>query len=289
MVNLQQTVNQCIPVYFSEPDFNKFILPYLWKGSRGPKPQITYYKTFHYILYLLYTGCQWKMIPIEKGQNGEPEIHYTKVWTKWKQWVEEGSIACIFYKSVELLHQHGRLDLSLLHADGSNVVAKKGGDLTGYSGHKHQKGNKVVSLHDNNGNVLAGMTIATVNQSDMVLLPNALTDLKQTCKLCGIDLPPKTVLNLDPGFDSKSNRKKIWNAGLTPNIKENKRNRKTPKRGRKRHFDKKLYDERYKNERTYAWQDKFRRVLVQYEWYQHLFLGFILLAFALINLRNCLK
>jgi hypothetical protein len=37
-----------------------------------------------------------------------------------------------------------RPDLSVLHGDGSNTVAKKGGDGIGYSGHKHQKGEKVV-------------------------------------------------------------------------------------------------------------------------------------------------
>ena len=39
------------------------------------------------------------------------------------------------------------------------------------------------------------------------------------------------------GFDSKANRKAIFNAGLIPNIPENPRNRKRTKRGRKRLFD----------------------------------------------------
>ena len=44
-------------------------------------------------------------------------------------------------------------------------------------------------------------------------------------------------LNLDGGFDSTRNRKGIFNAGMIPNIKENPRNRKTTKRGRKRLFN----------------------------------------------------
>ena len=285
MTNLQQTVNQAIPVYFNEKDFETFILPHLWIGSRGPKPKVPLRKIFHFILHVLYTGEQWKMLPIEKDSSGKPEIHYTRIWAKWKQWVEHGSIAAIFYESIRLLKEHGYLDLSLLHGDGSNTVSKKGGDINGYSGHKHQKGNKIVSLQDNAGNVLAPMTIAPVNQSDMVQLSNSLNDLKTTCRRANLEIPQGTVLNLDPGFDSRKNRKAVWNARLKPNIKENKRNRKKTKRGRKRYFDKNLYDERYKCERTFAWQDKFRRILVQWEWYQHLFLGFNLLAFALINLR----
>jgi hypothetical protein len=41
----------------------------------------------------------------------------------------------------------------------------------------------------------------------------------------------------DAGFDSTYNRQCIFNAGMIPNIKENPRNRKTTKRGRKRFFN----------------------------------------------------
>ena len=102
---------------------------------------------------------------------------------------------------------------------------------TGYSGHKHQKGNKIVAIVDNEGNIIAPMTIAAVNQTDMSLLPNALSDLKTTCTACEIQIPEQTVLNLDAGFDSKKNRQTIWNAKLKPNIKENPRNRKSPREG----------------------------------------------------------
>jgi hypothetical protein len=49
-------------------------------------------------------------------------------------------------------------------------------------------------------------------------------------------------INLDGGFDSASNRKAIFNAGLIPNVKENPRNRKRPKRGRKRLFNQAIHD-----------------------------------------------
>ena len=285
MLNLEKTVDTCIPVFFNENDFNKFILGHLWEGSRGPKSKASLYKLFHYILYVLYTGIQWKMLPIEKGRDGLPEIHYTRVWHKYKQWVKQGSISSIFYASVRQLNETGVLDLSVLHGDGTNFISKLGSDLKGYSGHKHQKGNKIVAIQDNAGNVIAPMTVSTVNQSDMVLLTDALNDLKTTCAQTGIEVPDKTALNLDAGFDSRKNRKTVWNAGLKPNIKENQRNRKKTKRGRKRFFDNELYALRFKCERTFAWEDKFRRVIVQFEYRRELAMGFHLLAFALINFR----
>jgi hypothetical protein len=70
----------------------------------------------------------------------------------------------------------------------------------------------------------------------MVLLPKGLQALKQVAKEVGLDLKG-AYLNLDGGFDSIRNRKCIFNAGMIPNIKENRRHRKTTKRGRKRLFN----------------------------------------------------
>jgi hypothetical protein len=75
--------------------------------------------------------------------------------------------------------------------------------------------------------------VAPVNATDMVLLPKGLHALKQVAKEVGVDLRGAYV-NLDGGFDSTHNRKCIFNAGMIPNIPENPRNRKRPKRGRKR-------------------------------------------------------
>jgi transposase len=138
---------------------------------------------------------------------------------------------------------------------------------------------------ENHGYVLSPLTVAPVNTVDMVLLPQGLKALKRVARQVGLDLTG-AVLNLDAGFDSKANRKAIFNARLTPNIKENPRNRQTPKRGRKRIFDDVLYKLRFTVERTFAWEDKFKRLLLRFETKQIRHLGFKLLAFTLINLRE---
>ena len=63
-------------------------------------------------------------------------------------------------------------------------------------------------------------------------------------------------VNLDGGFDSRANRTCIFNAGMIPNIKENPRNRKTTKRGRKRFPNAAIHALRMRVERTFAWEDK---------------------------------
>jgi Transposase DDE domain len=109
----------------------------------------------------------------------------------------------------------------------------------------------------------APLPVAPVNETDMVLLPQGLQALKQVAKEVGLDLRGAYV-NLDGGFDSRANRKCIFNAGMIPNIKENPRNRKHPKRGRKRLFNAAIHGLRMRVERTFAWEDKFKRLLLRF-------------------------
>jgi transposase len=143
----------------------------------------------------------------------------------------------------------------------------------------------VLALIDNQGHVLSPLTVAPVNEVDMGLLPQGLRDLKRVAREVGIEVSG-AVLNLDAGFDSKANRKAVFNAGLKPNIKENPCNRQKPKRGRKRFFDAALYHYRFTVERTFAWEDKFKRLLLRFETKQSHHLGFKLRAFTLLNLRT---
>ena len=127
--------------------------------------------------------------------------------------------------------------------------------------------------------------MAPVNETDMVLLPKGLHALKQVAQKVGLDLRG-AYLNLDGGFDSARNRKCIFNAGLIPNIKENPRNRQTTKRGRKCFFNEAIQALRRRVERTFAWEDKFKRLLLRFERMQQRHYGMKLLAYTFINLRK---
>ena len=97
-------------------------------------------------------------------------------------------------------------------------------------------------------------------------------------------------MSLDGAYDSRQNRKLIFNSEMTPNIPENKRNRKKPKSGPKRIYDASIYQERFRTiERVFAWEDKFKRALNRFEKISDHFLGVKLLAYSLINLRHFIK
>ena len=81
-----------IPKQVSRKDFNRYILPHLKKRIKGPKPKLSFYKIFNYILYVLHNG----------------------------------SYENLFQASVIHLLDKDQLDTTRFHGDGSNTVVKKG-------------------------------------------------------------------------------------------------------------------------------------------------------------------
>src|SRR5215472_13598284 len=115
-----------IPVQLSEPEFSAFILPHLSMPKRGPKCKLGYYRVFNLILRVLYTGMQWKCLPVPHDPQGKPAIHYTTVYKVFAKWADDGSLWQAFVASVRHLAVEQQLDISVLHGDGTNTVAKKG-------------------------------------------------------------------------------------------------------------------------------------------------------------------
>jgi hypothetical protein len=127
----------------------------------------------------------------------------------------------------------------------------------GYSGHKHLRGDKVVAFCDRRCNVIAPFVSAPGNRNESPLLRDALPKLSHMARAIG---------SLDGVYDCRANRKAIFNRDMLPNIPEKPRGRKAPKRGRKLRFDPAIFEERFRTiERVFAWEDKFRRLLLRFE------------------------
>jgi len=277
---------QRIPTSLTLEQFEEFVLPHLLQGSRGPQPKLSLHEIFNYILKLLYLGCQWKELPIKTGQDGLPEIHYTRIYRAFRRFQAQGCFDAIFAGSVSHLHQKEFLDISVIHGDGTTTAAKKGGDNLGFSGHKHFKGDKVVAVCDRNCNIIAPLIAAPGNRNESPLLQKVLPQVTRIAKQVGLDLN-QTIFSWDGVYDSRANRKAIFNRGMVPNIPENPRSRKTPKRGRKAIFSPAIFQERFQTiERVFAWEDKFRRLLLRFERISELHYPLKSLAYTMINLRH---
>ena len=67
---------------------------------RGPKCKVGYHCVFNLILRVLYTGMQWKCLPIPQDTNGKPAIHDTTVYKVFARWADDGSLWQAFIASV---------------------------------------------------------------------------------------------------------------------------------------------------------------------------------------------
>src|SRR3954465_7026880 len=67
---LESPATTPIPVQLSEPEFMAFIFPHLSMPRRGQKCKLGYHRVFNLILWVLYTGMQWKCLPVPRASDG---------------------------------------------------------------------------------------------------------------------------------------------------------------------------------------------------------------------------
>jgi transposase len=179
------------------------------------------------------------------------------------------------------------LIFSELNLDGSHTIAKKGGESVAYQPRKRAKTSNILPITDAQGYIVATTGVVSGNHHDAYDLKANLQTAFKGMKRLGLVLQG-AVFNADSAFDTTAARKTCFNHGVIPNIVENKRNRKRNKRGRKRLFDQEIYKKRFTSERSFAWIDKFRALLIRFEHKEAYFMGGHFIAYAMINLRHVL-
>lgn len=213
------------------------------------------------------------------------EISWQAVYYHFRKWSTDGSLEKVWHASIQTVQAD--LDLSQLNLDGSHALAKKGGESVAYQGRKRAKTSNILPIMDANGYILASTGIIAGNHNDAFNLKTHLQAAFRSMKRLGLTIVG-AFFNADSAFDTREARRVCFNYGVVPNIAENRRNRKTPKRGRKRLFNAEVYKSRFANERSFAWVDKFRAVLIRFDRKDAHFLGAHHIAFAMINLRHVL-
>ena len=211
------------------------------------------------------------------------EISWQAVYYHFQKWSADGSMQRVWEHSIETIGEC--LNLTHLNLDGSHAIAKKGGESVAYQHRKRAKTSNILPITDAHGYVLATTGIMAGNHHDAFdLKPHLQAAFKQIKRL-GLTIAG-AYFNADSAFDTLEARKVCFNHRVIPNICHNTRNRKSVKRGRKRLFNPLIYKLRFTSERSFAWVDKFRALLVRYDRKDANFLGAHHLAFALINLRH---
>ena len=97
-----------------EDSINRWIVPHLSVGKRGPEPQASAAEIFQAILYRLKTGCQWRRLPVKEFFSGRL-LSWQGVYYHFKHWAADGSLREVW---VELLRSQRRLlNLSCVQLD----------------------------------------------------------------------------------------------------------------------------------------------------------------------------
>jgi transposase len=276
-----------IPVSLTEKQFDEYIRPYISTAKRGFESKIPLFKIFNYVLYRLHTGCQWYQLPIAAlpSNPDKKEISYDAVYYHFRKWSRDGSLRRVWKHSIMTIAP--TLNLSEINLDGSHIIAKKGGEAVAYQGRKKAKTTNILPMTDATGSIVASTGLIAGNHNDAYRLKPHLQKAFKSLKHLGLEISG-AYFNADKAFDTQTARKTCFNHGLIPNIDENKRNRKNAKRGRKRFFNQEVYKRRFTSERSFAWIDKFRALLLRFDRCETYFLGGHFIAFAMINLRHLL-
>lgn len=255
-----------------------WILPHLSVGERGPDCQSTLPEVVEAILYKLKTGCQWRCLPVKQffAQNA---LTWSGIYHHFNEWRKDGSWKKLW---INLLRLHrARLDLSSMQLDGSHTRTHCAGAAIGYQGRKAARTTNMLFLADNTGQPLACAHPQAGNHHDLFDIEATFGEVCTMLEAAQISLQG-VFLNADAGFDATHLRQDCFRRGIEANIAPN------PRSGsaEEQYFDDELYRCRTAIERTNAWLDGFKTLLVRYETQVENWLAFHFLAFAVLLLRK---
>lgn len=271
----------CLLAKITKKQIENCILPFIPKNKRGFSPKVDLAEIVQCIIYKLKTGVQWNSLFIDI-ESVKPNFSWQLVYYYYRKWSEAGVFEELFKVLLEV--QKDKLDTENLNLDGTHSLSKKAGQSVGYQHRKKGRTSNVLIMTDGKGIPISLGTIVSGNHNDLYKIVPEFSKMIKGLNKCNINVQ-NSVLNADKGFDSKSFRRACYRRNIQPNIKENHRNRKKPKRGRKRIFNQKIYKRRFVNERSFAWLDSFRTLLIRFDFLDKTWINWHYLAFILILIK----
>ena len=235
---------------------------------KGGRPPASSRKCLEGILWILWTGAPWAALPDSYGAR-------STVHDRLTLWVERGVFLALWRRFLRQLDGRQRLVWQECFVDGSFVVAKKGGALVGPT--KRGKGSKLMVLVDGHGTPL-GALVERASPAEVKLLERTLA-----ASYRGRGRRRLHRLIADRAYDSNPLRLLLVKQRIEPIIPARRNNRRASHQdGRKL----RRYARRWIVERTNAWLQWFRRMVVRYEYRADVFIGLVHLACALVTLKK---
>lgn len=271
----------CKYTNLTKVEIEQLILPFIPKNKRGFTSKFNMVDIFKCMVYKLKTGCQWNNLFVDI-ESVKPPFSWQTVYYYYRKWCHLNVFEQMFKTYRSILKDC--LDTEKLNLDGSHSLVKKSAESVDYQPRKKGRTSNVLVMTDGKGIPIAMGNILSGNHNDLFEIVPQFSLMIKDLKHSGIIID-NALLNADKGFDSKKFRRAIQRRKMIPNIIENKRNRKSKKRGKKRLFNQDIYDQRFVNERTFAWLDSFRTLLIGFDKLDLAWMNWHYLAFTLIILK----
>jgi putative transposase len=219
-------------------------------GTPG-RPAVPFRRIFDGIIYVLRTGCQWRALP---RAEFAPK---STVWGRFQQWVAAGVFQQAWALVLHYYDQERGIAWKWQALDGVITKAPLGGEATGPSPVDRAKtGTKRSVLSDGRGAPLA-VVVAGANAPDKTLALATLDSIP-------VERPARVInrlqhLSLDAGYNYEDVVEGVLERDYILHLRPP---AKTPLAVVP---EKKHPARRWVVERTHAWHNKFRRLLVRWE------------------------
>lgn len=235
------------------------------KRSSFGRPRADSREVFEALLFVLYTGIQWRYLP--KTFPPKSTVHdYLKIWSQRRVFRK------LLAQIVRQLAQTGRLNLAECHVDATFVRSRGGGDGIGLT--RHGKGSKTQLIVDGKGVPIA-LSQAPADRGETQMV-------QQTLAFAAEELPPERLIG-DKAYDSDPLDEALAELGIEM-IAPHRKNRR-PENKTQDGRALRRYPRRWHIERTIAWLGNHRRLLIRWEKQSALYLAFATLGCCLIASR----
>ncbi|MGN2637877.1 IS5 family transposase [Nocardia takedensis] len=227
---------------------------------------------FTAVVYVLTSGCAWRMLPPSFGVSVPTAHRRFTVWTQVGVWRR------LHRAVLDELGGQGLIDWSRAVVDGASVRAKKGGALTGPNPTDRGKpGSKLHVLTDRNGIPLA-VAVSGANVHDSQALKPLVKAIPAVRSRRGPRRRRPGKLHADKAYDQPELRRWVRRRGIAVRIA-----RKGIESGER------LGRHRWVVERTISWLTGYHRLAIRYDRKGTHFLGFLTLAAALTGFKKLAK
>jgi putative transposase len=263
-----------LPTIWEVPDalWQQFqaILAEHYPPARTGRPRADLRRVLNGVIFRLRSSCPWNHLPKDFGDDST--VH------RWFQrWVEDGVFEELWARLLSECEELGAVDWRWQAADCCLGKSRFDGDRRGPNPTDRAKpGTKKSLIVERSGGPL-GIEVAGANVNDMKLL-------EATIEAIVVDRPDPDVyqqhLCLDKGYDNPTGRTAADAAGYVPHIRRI-GEEKLDGRGAKRYPAR-----RWVVERTFAWLQKCRAILIRYDKKAENYRGLLQLACALLWYRR---